>query len=162
MIAKAGAGSKLIQFDASDAYKQLHVRNQDLNQQIFVAGDSFYVDFCACFGSLYGNDIYSAFGNAHCLCLRQATGEELIEVYVDNYLHVTPFKGPLTESLARIAKAKIERELAASGLKYHLLEGPTTKTTFLGWVIDTINMTISIPKQRMDFTIAYIRLAGER
>ena len=57
------------------AYKQLQVADED--QQVFVADGQFWIDFCACFGSLYGNDIYSTFGNAHCICLALAAAVPL-------------------------------------------------------------------------------------
>src|SRR5579864_1115111 len=55
MVAAAGRGCFLSQFDADDAYKQLQVRDEDLNQQVFFADGKFWVDFCASFGALYGN-----------------------------------------------------------------------------------------------------------
>src|SRR4051812_12839110 len=82
IIAIAGRGCFLTQFDAADAYKQLYVRLEDLYQQVFAAGGQFWVDFCACFGSLYGNDIYSSFGNAHCLCLALTARLRWLFVYV--------------------------------------------------------------------------------
>jgi len=42
MIAQAGRGSLITQFDARDAYKQLLVRLLDLNQQIFKAGGKYW------------------------------------------------------------------------------------------------------------------------
>src|SRR3954454_9376794 len=60
VLAEAGPNSELTQFDAENAYKQLQVQDADVNQQIFQVD---YLDWCACFGSLYGNDIYSAFGH---------------------------------------------------------------------------------------------------
>ena len=69
LIARIGMDCLLTQFDAKDAYKQLYIWVGDLNQQIFEVDGLFFVDWCAVFGSLYGNDIYSAFGNAHCMCL---------------------------------------------------------------------------------------------
>jgi hypothetical protein len=93
MIAKAGKGSLLTQFDAKDAYKQLLVRVEDLHQQIFKAGGKFFVDFCACFGSLYGNDSYSVFAYAHCLCLAAAASCPLLRNYVDNYNKRDPVLG---------------------------------------------------------------------
>src|SRR6185503_15573798 len=101
MIAKAGKGSYLTQFDAQDAYKQLIVRLADLFQQVFRVGEDYYVDFCACFGSLYGNDIYSAFGHAHCVCLAKAAKTPLLRNYVDNYMNITPDQGPGTEGVAK-------------------------------------------------------------
>jgi len=89
MVAAAGRGCYLTQFDAADAYKQLQVRDEDLHQQVFFADGQFWVDFCASFGSLYGNDIYSAFGNAHCICLALAAAVPLLRVYVDNYINIT-------------------------------------------------------------------------
>src|SRR4051812_24381978 len=92
MIAEAGPESWLKKWDAQDAYKQLQVRKEDLNTQIYVAEDdsgrpAYWIDFCASFGALYGNDAYSTFGNAHCLCLAKAARVPGIEVYVDNYVH---------------------------------------------------------------------------
>ena len=81
MVAKAGRGSLMTQFDAKDAYKQLLVRIEDLYQQVFKAGGKFFVDFCACFGALYGNDAYSTFGYAHCFCLALASGCPLLRRY---------------------------------------------------------------------------------
>jgi len=74
MIAKAGPKTRLTQFDAKDAYKQLYIQDSDGNQQVFEVDGKFYADWCACFGSLYGNDIYSAFGHAHCMCLASMAG----------------------------------------------------------------------------------------
>src|SRR5689334_16843936 len=91
----------LSQFDAADAYKQLQVRDEDLNQQVFFADGKFWVDFCASFGSLYGNDIYSAFGNAHCLCLALTAAVPLLRVYVDNYINIPPLSGNSEDSKGR-------------------------------------------------------------
>jgi hypothetical protein len=154
IVAEAGPGSPMIQFDASDAYKQVQVQDEDCNEQTFVAGDQYYVDLCACFGSLYGNDIYSAFGNAHCMCLRKAINDERLEVFVDNYFHITPFQGPSTAAKAMLAKTKLEKELKA--------RGPTTKTQFLGWIVDTLAMTITIPPERAKFLISYITAWREK
>jgi len=74
IIAKAGRGCLIITFDAKDAYKQLFVNIEDLHQQVFKAGGKFYVDLCASFGVLYGNDSYSTFAYVHCFCLAAATG----------------------------------------------------------------------------------------
>ena len=49
MVAKAGRGSLMTQFDAKDAYKQLLVRIEDLYQQVVKAGGKFFGDFCALF-----------------------------------------------------------------------------------------------------------------
>ena len=53
MVAEAGRGSYLSHFDAADAYKQLQVRDEDMNQQIFVADGQFWADFCASFGTTF-------------------------------------------------------------------------------------------------------------
>lgn len=134
IIFEAGKGCLLTQFDARDAYKQLLVGFPDLFQQVFKAGDKYYLDFCACFGSLYGNDAYSTFGFAHCFCLALAAGCPLLRHYVDNYINVTPVKGKrgkLTEIQALIELACLKRELIRSGLLFHQFEGPVTRLIWL-------------------------------
>jgi hypothetical protein len=156
-IVRAGKGCLLTQFDARDAYKQLLVRFADLNQQVFKAGGKFYVDFCASFGSLYGNDSYSAFAFAHCVCLAVASGCPLLWNYVDNYLNITPYTGKTTEARARIELLKIKVELLKSGLLFHQFEGPVAVLTFLGWEINTNEMTVSITETRRSFMIDFLR-----
>lgn len=156
IITKAGRGCLLTQFDARDAYKQLLVQLRDLNQQIFKAGGKYFVDFCASFGSLYGNDAYSTFAYAHCFCLSRAANCPLLSYYVDNYINVTPFCGSETKKKALVELLNLKRELITSGLLFHQFEGPTTKITFLGWDIDTEKMTISIPEARYRFMISFL------
>lgn len=156
MIARAGRGSLLTQFDAKDAYKQILVKPLDLNQQVFKAGGKFFVDFCASFGSIYGNDSYSTVGYAHCVCLSLAAQCPLLRHYVDNYIHITPFKGTDTRSIALSETERLERELKNSGLLFHQFEGPTTKIIFLGWQVDTEAMSICITDQRKLFMITFL------
>src|SRR6185295_13528017 len=109
----------LTQFDAKDAYKQLYIWVADLNQQIFEIDGLFFVDWCAVFGSLYGNDIYSAFGNAHCRCLSAMASTPFLRVYVDNYINITPFltSGKRTMIRALEETARLVQGLRESGLK---------------------------------------------
>jgi hypothetical protein len=156
MVAKAGKGSLLTQFDAKDAYKQLSVRPADLNQQVFKAGGKYFVDFCASFGSVYGNDSYSTFGYAHCVCLSLAADCPLLRNFVDNYMDITPFEGKTTYATASLKNARIKEELVKSGLLFHQFEGPSTKMIFLGWQIDTEKMSICITEQRRLFMITFL------
>ncbi len=100
IITRAGRGCFIITFDAKDAYKQLGVRLEDLFQQVFKAGDLYYIDLCASFGALYGNDAYSAFAYVHCFCLAKATNTVgWLFQYVDNYILIIPNRG--TNSFVR-------------------------------------------------------------
>ncbi len=97
IISKAGKGCLIITFDAKDAYKQLYVKLEELYQQVFKAGGKFYVDLCASFGALYGNDSYSTFAYVHCFCLAAATGTVgWLFQYVDNYILIIPNSGKTT------------------------------------------------------------------
>ena len=158
MIHKGGKGTLIIQFDAKDAYKQLRVATKDLHQQVFMAGGKFYVDFCASFGSLYGNDAYSRFGHVHKVCLARAAKCPQLQVYVDNYFDPTPFKISAKETMREaLAKAvRLRRELQESGIFFHEFQGPTTRTKLLGWVIDTIKMTVEMPEERRAFMLSFL------
>lgn len=158
IIAKAGRGSLITIFDARDAYKQLLVHLADLFQQVFMAGGKYYVDFCAAFGSVYGSDSYSCFAYVHCICLALAARLSVLEVYVDNYFKLTPFAGTdkQTKMHALEEDVRMKKELHNSGIRIHQFEGPTTRVTFIGWEIDTQEMTVSIPQPRMQFMISYL------
>ncbi len=67
---------------------------------------------------------------------------------MDNYINVTPYTGKTTMVRAMIELVSIKRELIKSGLLFHQLEGPVTKTTFLGWEIDTVAMTAGITSEK--------------
>ncbi len=117
IITKAGKSCLIITFDAKDAYKQLLVRLEDLFQQVFKAGGKFYVDLCASFGALYGNDSYSTFAYVHCFCLAAATGTiGWLFNYVDNYILVIPHTGKTTSVRAQLLLICLRREVARSGL----------------------------------------------
>lgn len=73
LLTKAGKGAWITQVDAADAYKQLYVRYEDLHQQCLEVINEegqkeYYIEYCACFGSIYGNDIYSAL-EMHTVCV---------------------------------------------------------------------------------------------
>lgn len=158
IIARAGKGSLITTFDAQDAYKQLLVHIADLFQQVFMAGGKYYVDFCAAFGSVYGSDSYSCFAYVHCTCLALAARLSVLEVYVDNYFKLTPFTNSKEETMQKALEedVRMKSELNNSGIRIHQFEGPTTKVTFIGWEIDTLEMTVTVPQPRMQFMISYL------
>ena len=84
------------------------------------------------------------------------TGLKNLFYYVDNYIHVTPNTGKTTALNADLNKLLLLRELKKSGLLFHQLEGPTHCLLFLGWVIDTGNMTVAITKERREWIITLL------
>jgi hypothetical protein len=148
----------IITFDAKDAYKQLFVRLEDLSQQVFKAGGKFYIDLCASFGALDGNDSYSTFAYMHCFCLANATGTVgWLFHYVDNYILVIPNTGKTTSIRASLSLFCLRREVARSGLLTHEWVGPTHEVTFIGWVINTLTFTVSITSERRLFMISHLQ-----
>jgi len=121
MVAEAGRGSYLSQFDAADAYKQLQVRDEDMNQQIFVADGQLWADFCASASGRYTGTTFTAH-----LAMRTALAAvvPLLRVYVDNYINITPVQGPKTEQIAKGETERIMKELIESKLKFHQFQGP--------------------------------------
>ncbi len=157
IITKAGKGCLIITFDAKDAYKQLYVKLEDLYQQVFKAGGKFYVDLCASFGALYGNDSYSTFAYVHCFCLAAATGTVgWLFQYVDNYILIVPCSGKTTTVRASLSLLCLRREVARSGLHTHEWVGPAHKVTFIGWEIDTLAFRVSITTERREFMIKHL------
>ena len=156
VITRAGEGCFLIQFDARDAYKQLLVRCADLFQQVFKAGGKYYVDFCACFGSLYGNDSFSTFAYAFCFCLGIAANCTDLYNYVDNFIQVTAATGNTSKQRACRNMLNILIHFRESGILCHQLEGPTTHIIFLGWEIDTVKMTVAMTEARRIFMIKHL------
>lgn len=163
VITKAGRGCLIITFDAKDAYKQLFVRPADLHQQVFKAGGKFFVDLCASFGALYGNDSYSAFAYVHCVCLANATDTVgWLFHYVDNYILIIPNTGKTTSLRAQLSFTCLKREVARSGLLTHEWTGPTHKVTFIGWEIDTSIFTVSITSERKKLMISLLQSWGTK
>ena len=114
-----------------------------------MAGGKFWVDFCASFGSLYGSDAYSRFAYVHRVCLARAAACPLLEHYVDNYIDFTPARTDPEET--KREDRRLKKELRASGIRYHEFQDPTTRLTFLGWIIDAKNDSRDDPREeRMD------------
>ena len=123
-------------------------------------GGKFYVDFCASFGSLYGNDAYSRFAYVHKICLARAAKCPLLQHYIDNYFEPTLFKVSAKETMREaLAKATcLRKELDESGMFYHEFQGPTTRTKLLGWMIDTLKTTVEMPEERR--TVIFSKCVG--
>ena len=63
------------------------------------------------------------------------------------------------KSLAKVPRLK--KELRASGILYHEFQGPSTRTTFIGWVID-IKMTVEIPSARRELILSLLEQWKEK
>jgi hypothetical protein len=123
-----------------------------------MAGGKYYIDYCASFGSLYGNDAYSCFAFAHCVCLSLAAQCPNLTYYVDNYFNVTKWAGnkSLTLKNALVDAVNLKSEAIKSGILFHDWHGPTTQADFIGWHLDTEQMSVSITQERKDFMISYL------
>ena len=67
-----------------------------------------------------------------------------------------PVQGSQSEKVAQDDTKRLKTELVESGLKFHQFQGPTNRINFLGAIIDTLEMTVAIPEERIRFMLEYI------
>lgn len=77
---------------------------------------------------------------------------ELIFYFVDNAIVLTPPMpdGPDRDGADKVFSGVVDF-LDQAAVPYHQVVPPTTRTKFLGWVFDTVHMTVEVCPERRDW-----------
>ena len=142
-----GRGTLLYKLDIRRAYRILPVCERDRHLLGIKFKNEFYVDCTLPMGGRSCARIFNGFGDVVCYAFERACSASTIEHYLDDFL------GMVARSRKREADADFETVLAtARSLGIPLAEKklcpPDTSTVFLGFVVDTISMTVSVPEEK--------------
>ena len=154
-IIKVGKGALLCKFDISRAYRHVPVSRVDRRLLGLSWNGNFYVDLTLSFGGRSCCAIFNKVGDLFTLIFNDLVSHITFWHYLDDFIGVCQIDAPGYPALIARQFATTLDACASMGIPLASSKtvGPTTKLTYLGFELDTIEMTISLPKVKRD---AYI------
>ena len=147
LVQDLGQGALLAKSDIKSAFRLLPVSPLDFDLLGFTFNDNYYFDKCLPFGCAISCNLFEKFATALEWIVRDRTGDNNLLHYLDDFL----FAGK-NDSNDCLKLLQSFREICST-LGVPLAEdktvGPCTVLCFLGFEIDTIEMTIKIPSQKV-------------
>ena len=139
-----GRGALLAKIDIKSAYRLVPVSPSDRPLLGITWRGRFYMDTRLPFGLRSAPKIFNAVADALEWCYRQE-GVAMVDHYLDDFIVLGP---PGCETCSNYMR--IIREVSGIPLAEEKCEGPHTMLTFLGIQIDTVQMTLSLPAEKLD------------
>lgn len=146
-----GEGALLSKIDIKDAYRILPVHPIDQLLQGMVHDDKLYFDKALAFGSRSSCGIFCRFADI-IAWIAYRNGIPAIIHYVDDFLVIShPDKAEEKDTfLSLLNDLKVP-------IKLQKLVGPATNLIYLGFELDTVNMTASLSSQRKQSLLEYLQ-----
>jgi hypothetical protein len=145
-----GEGALLSKIDIKDAYHNLPVHPVDQLLQGIVHDGKLYFDKALAFGAQSSCRIFCRFADI-IAWIAYDNGIPAIIHYVDDFLIISHPSN--TEDKAKFLSLLEDIKVP---IKIQKLEGPTTKLVYLGFEIDSVNMTASLFIQRKHEFLEYL------
>jgi len=147
MIKEIGKGAFLSKVDIQSAFRLLPVKPSEWHMLGMRWKEKFFVDTHLPFGCRSSPFIFTVFSDSLEWILTHVKNVTHIKHYLDDFLNATPPTLALAiDQLNTIKTTFAELNVPIATDK---LCGPTTKLTYLGIDIDTINMEISLPTDKL-------------
>ena len=144
-------GDYLAKVDLQSAYRSVRVSSEEherLGISWYFEGavhPSYMVDCCLPFGHARSPYIFNELSQAVCRILK-VYGFDLVMAYLDDFLIASDSFDTCNQALNFLIF--ILRRLGFS-IAYSKVEGPVQKLTFLGFKIDTLEMTVALTRERV-------------
>ena len=138
--------------DIKSAFRLLRVRPQDFHLLGFYFEGNYYIDKCLPFECSVSCKTFEKFATFLEWVVRDQSGIHTVHHYLDDYV----FIGTQHSNACITAMTTFEYVCNILGIPLNedKTEGPTTRLTFLGLMIDTVAQTISIPEDKIaDITL---------
>ena len=146
-ILSMGKGTLLAKIDVKSAYRIVPVHPQDRPLLGMKFKGKHYADATLPFGLRSAPKIFTALADA-LLWILKAHGISQVMHYLDDYITLGPPGSEQCQINLHIITSICE--LLGIPLALDKCEGPTTLLVFLGFLLDTINMTVSLPKDKLE------------
>ena len=159
LIQQLGVGTLLAKIDLKHAYRIVPVHPDDHPLLGLCWEDKVYIDTALPFGLRSAPKIFSALADALAWIL-EANGVSYQLHYLDDFLLFGP---PNQQTCAQALRRTIHvcQELGVP-IAMHKTEGPAPKLPFLGILIDSIKMELSLPPEKVTHITAMILQWRER
>jgi hypothetical protein len=144
-LSSHGPGAILAKWDVAHAYRNVPVHPEDVPLLGMCCDGQLYFDRCLPFGLRSSPKIWERFARSLQWIIRQRIPSPLSDHYVDDFI-----QGWFPGTSAHVARQHMIAlfalcEWLGIPVKHAKTVWPTTLLEFLGWIIDTVAMTISLP-----------------
>ena len=147
LVMKAGKGSLMCKLDIKHAYRLLPVRPDQWHHLCYCWQGKYYVDLVLPFGLRSSGAIFNEFAClVRWIIIHHYNITEIVN-YSDDFFAVLSRDPVLALSqLGQIIKAFNDMKIPLADEK---IEGPTTMLIYLGIMINSLNMTIEVPEEKV-------------
>ena len=151
LVTQVGPGAQLLKVDVKAAFRLIPVKKCDLHLIGIAWKGKYYLDLCLPFGLKTSPSIWERFSRMLRWILIQQTGISTITHYVDDFLLIAPM-----HCNGELLRARTLAIFATLGVPVsrNKLVGPTTRLTYLGLGIDTVEECSFVPEDKMSKAIA--------
>ena len=158
-LRKCGRGAYMTKIDIEAAYRCIPVRPVDWPLQAMYWRGKYYFDIVMQFGLASATAIFEWHASAAEFMAKRLLAIRYIVHYIDDFLLLHESHEGCKRALAAVLKLFEQLGLPVSADK---LEGPSQLMVFLGVLIDTINMTLSLDEKRLQALQEELSLWGKR
>ena len=156
MIQSLGQYCELFKMDIKSAFRLLPVSPQDFDQLGFMFDNMYYFDKCVPFGCSISCKLFNRFADFLEFIVKQKSNSDKLMHYLDDFL------GGGKQNTGQCRRLMTSFESCMSQLNVPLAkdktEGPTTKLCFLGLLLDSENMMVSIPMSKIKEIVIKLNL----
>ena len=147
LVKQLGPQSIMAKIDLKSAFRMCPVRKEDWHLLGMRWRDKYYIDKRLPFGLRSGPYIFNTFASTIEWILKNNYNMEYIIHYLDDYF----IAGPPDLPTCRQAVNTMLTVCKELGVPFAMekLEGPAASITFLGIMINTANMTLSLPPEKL-------------
>ena len=145
-VLKMGRGSEMAKIDVQQAYRNVPVHPDDRHLLGMEWQGQVFVDGALPFGLRSAPLLFTALGDA-IQWVAEAKGVSWLGHYIDDFVTVgEPNSGTCSENLDIL---KGVCKAAGMPLEEEKEEGPSTAITFLGLELDTVNLVVRLPEEKL-------------
>ena len=148
MIFKLGKGALLGKMDIKSAFRLVPVNPADFDLLGFAIDGQFYIDKCLPMGCSISCKIWETFATFLHWLAESKSGINTLDHYLDDFI----FAGKMGSQDCAILMSQFMMLTGEIGVPIanEKTAGPTTRLTFLGFEIDTMDMTVRIPEAKVN------------
>ena len=156
-IAKMGKGTLLAKMDIKSAFRLMIINPGDFDLLGFKFQGNYYIDKCLPMGCSKSCSLFEKFSTFLQWALMEKTNLEPVFHYLDDFL----FLGQATTQQCTTLMQEYTNlcDFLGVPLAEEKTVGPTTKLTFLGLELDTVEMVVRIPSDKLATLLGLLNMA---
>ena len=147
MVREEGAGSYLFKVDIKSAFRLIPIHPTDFSLLGMTFQDQFYIDKCLPFGLSVSCAVFEKFSTFLEWHVKQKTNSKQLIHYLDDFCGCSKDKEKAKNSLTNTLSCFEALGVPVSDEK---VEGPSTNIKFLGLEVDTIEMVVRLPSDKLN------------